>query len=949
MAREYTSYQQQAISSDATDICVAAGAGSGKTGVLVERYLRLILDSRKESLSPQLRAGVDNILVITFTDKATREMKARIVKALLDENLLDERRQIETAYISTIHGFCSRLLQENPFEAGVDPQFRVLEEPKAKRLFRQVYEGVIAAAYREDSEEIIELVASLQANRQRDDASDPLITLVGAVESVINRLRGAGRSYSEVERHYLAGERHTLQTSQQLVHDWLQPIWQEIESCRQTLDLLKSGLRMGFASAYQTLVVHTAHKNNDTVSIQDTVVSLNEILRSVTSLRDPHTAPDSREAQVFQCFQRIRNACDEAKALHKVLGEREEEAQRACYQFWGVLLKVWDAYIQEKLRQGVLDTEDLQTEALRLLETSPEVRLRYRERFLYLMVDEFQDTNAVQMRLIEVLHTPESDLKAHYRQEHFVPASREARENYLFVVGDVQQSIYAFRNAEPSLFRELERTFREESGGLHVPLSVNFRSRPEILRLIRRVFGRIWQNEATPFVPLTKGAEFANKNLPSVEIILSKSLSRSDYLVLEAEAIATRIGAIVSEQQIRITHAHDPRFGEPIDYRDIAVLLRTTTQINAYERAFARQGIPFFVVSAGRGYYTRFEVRDILNLLTVLETPLNDVALVATLRSPFVGLSLDTLHRLRAFTKNRTTLDRDAAPLYFEIEPLLESGQLERTEAEKLRQFVAIMLELRQVEDRLPVGQALERVITKTHYDARLLCRPEGRRRLANVRKLLQMANSDSVVGVREFITRLRDLEKISEREGDAPTEEEAANVVRFFTIHGAKGLEFPLVILADMSSSLSYAEKSLFVCDPHRLAMGTRIIGTEDAVYKTIAEQKRQRELKESERLLYVAMTRAREHLILSGLMGARGENWAAQVFPLLGLLEAGDTVETRLIGGQLEALVAPHSTYTTGQREVSEVHTRHKIRQRAEDLVTVLLEEVETPFQAR
>ncbi len=941
MPREYTSYQQQAISSDATDICVAAGAGSGKTGVLVERYLRLILESRRGTLAPELQASVENILVITFTDKATREMKARIVAALLAENLLDERRQIETAYISTIHGFCSRLLQENPFEAGVDPQFRVLEEPKAKRLFRKVYEDVVATAYGEEDEEFIELVATLQANRNSSDPADPLITLVGAVESVVNRLRGAGRSYSEVERHYLAGAKHTVETSRQLVHDWLEPIWNEIESCRQTLETLQRGLRAAFSNAYQTVVRHSGGDNSEIASIQDTVVALNEIQKSVATLRDPHTAPDSLEAQAYQCFQRIKNACEEAKTLHKALGEKEEEAQHACYRFWGVLLKVWGAYNQEKLRQGALDTEDLQAEALRLLEVSPEVRLRYRERFRYLMVDEFQDTNAVQMRLIEVLHTPEGELKTRYRHENFVPATREAKLNYLFVVGDVQQSIYAFRNAEPSLFRELERTFREESAGLHIPLAVNFRSRPEILRLIRRVFSRIWQREETPFVPLTKGAEFADKGLPSVEIFLSKSLSRPDYLALEAEALATRIERIVSGGQIRITHAHDPRFGEPIDYRDIAVLIRTTTHINLYERAFARQGVPFFVVSAGRGYYTRFEIRDILNLLTVLETPLNDVALVATLRSPFVGLSLDTLHRLHTYAEQSKGAQKSAQSLYFEIEPLLESGRLERAEADKLRQFVGIMEELRQVEDRLPVGHSLERIITKTHYDARLLCRPDGRRRLANVRKLLQMANSDSVVGVREFITRLRDLEKISEREGDAPTEEEAANVVRFFTIHGAKGLEFPVVALADMSSALSYAEKGLFVCDPHRLALGTRATGTEDAVYKTIAEQKRLRELKESERLLYVAMTRAREHLILSGLMGARGENWATQVFPLLGLLEAGETAETRLIAGQLEALVAPHSAYTTRSAEVSEAHTRHKIRERAEELTTELLRE--------
>ncbi len=941
MAREYTPFQQQAITTDGADICVAAGAGSGKTGVLVERYLRLILDSRNGTLPPELRAGIDNILVITFTDKATREMKARIVSALLQENLLEERRQVETAYISTIHGFCSRLLQENPFEAGVDPQFKVMDEPKAKRLLRRVYEEVIATAYREENPEVAELLASIQANRLQGDPSDPLVTLIGAIESVLNRLRGAGRTYQEIERHYLSGTKHTLQTSQQLVYDWLEPIWREIADCRETLHALHQGLRTAFSNAYQTVVRVSDTQSENNPTLQETLVSLNEVRTAVNAVRDPRSAPDSREAQTYQCFQRIKDACHQAEVLFKVLGEHEEATQRACHCFWGLLIAVWQGYNQEKARQGVLDTDDLQSEALRLLESSPEVRLRYKERFLYLMVDEFQDTNAVQMRLIEVLHTPENDLKTSYTHESFVPTPRPAKPNYLFVVGDVQQSIYAFRNAEPSLFRELERQYREDKIGTHISLAVNFRSRPEILQLVRRVFGRIWQREATPFVPLTKGASFADKSLPSIETLLSKSLSRRDYLIQEADALAARIEAIVEGQEVRITHAHDPRCGEPIEYRDIAVLLRTTTHINLYERAFARRGIPFFVVGAGRGYYTRYEIRDILNLLTVLETPLNELALVATLRSPFVGLSIDTLHHLHTFSQRNKEAKAHKQSLYFEMERLVQEGGIAPHDADKIQQFLGLMEELRHQEDRLPVGHLLERLISRTNYDARLLCRPDGRRRLANVRKLLQMANSDSVVGVREFIYRVRDLEKISEREGDAPTEEEAANVVRFFTVHGAKGLEFPMVALGDMSSPLLRQERSLFICDPHRLALGTRVAGGEDAVYKTIVAQMQEQELKESARLLYVALTRAREHLLLSGCMGGNKENWADQVFPLLGLLGAGEAAEKRLLAGDIEAWVAPHSAYTAGQQEVSEARSRQRVQHRAEEMVTAILQE--------
>ena len=237
--------------------------------------------------------------------------------------------------------------------------------------------------------------------------------------------------------------------------------------------------------------------------------------------------------------------------------------------------------------------------------------------------------------------------------------------------------------------------------------------------------------------------------------------------------------------------------------------------------------------------------------------------------------------------------------------------------AAKLREFTGVLDRLRAQADRLPVGHLLERLISETLYDARLLCRPNGRRRLANVRKLLQMANTDWTMGIREFIYRVRDMERLTAREGDAPTEEEAADVVKFLTIHSAKGLEFPVVVLADLSRNLLVPERSLFVCDPQNFAIGTKIGGEPNLAYRAIAQRREEADRKEYDRLLYVAMTRAREHLILCGNLGRnKGTTWASSLFTTLGVLEVPSEPVIQTLRGGLTARLASLADYAHAPR---------------------------------
>jgi len=932
MSRRWTDNQARAIEAWERDVCVSAGAGSGKTGVLVERFVRIVRDSLDGKLPPERCAGVGEILVITFTDKATKEMKGRIVEALNAANLREQRREVETAYISTIHSFCSRLLKENPFEAGVDPEFQPLDETQARYLLRAAFESVIERAYRQDETEITELVAAAQDERVfGSDLRDPLSALADSVEAVLDRVRGAGWRQEEVAAHWRAGRDVTAARSLAPVLCLLNSVLNELNACVEALRVLRAGVADAIEGRRRAILARaeglgSLPEASGWERVAATLAVIQEVVKEARAAGRARPVASMAEQEAREVFERIKLAARSAESLYNLCAEREEQAALLCHRFWGLLAEVWAVYTDVKRVQGVLDHDDLQAEAVHLLETSPGVLRRYQRRFRYLMVDEFQDTNPLQMRLIDLLHRSGVQVLGcsgvGNEAAQVNTRTSDHPPNNLFVVGDFQQSIYGFRNADVTLFQRMVEEYRANGTGEYVPLSDNFRSRPEILRFVNRLFAQIWRDASPPFTPLETGAKHADKDAPSIEFLLMRDPGRAVYHGKEAEALAARLRQMVEGQELRITDRGHARCGEPIRYGDIAILFRSLTDIEKYENVFARRGVPYFVVGGGRGYYARREVRDVMNVLTVLDTPLDDIALAATLRSPMVGLDVQTLYALARFARtpnieHRTSNTEHRTPLYPAIPAFLEAGGLPEGEADALRRFYEMIEALRAQEDRLPVGHLLERILEATQYDARLLVRPGGRRRLANIRKLLQMASAASVHGVADFIRRLREIEKVSDREGDAPTEEEAADVVRLMTIHKAKGLEFPVVFLADMGRSLVHLERSVFLCDPKALVLGCRLGDYKTAAYRAVERQRQEADQQESARLLYVALTRAREHLVLCGSLSSkrRAFNWADAVFPLVGVLSAPEESETRPgAGGVALRLISMDSLAAAG-----------------------------------
>jgi len=900
LSRKWTDNQLIAIGSLGEDVCVAAGAGSGKTGVLVERFLRIVRESLTESLPPEQRAGVGEILVITFTEKATREMKCRIVDELMAAGLREQRREVETAYISTIHGFCSRLLKENPFEAGVDPEFKVLDDTESRRMLHGAFEGTIERQYDAEDAEIIELVASAQDERVFGaDIRDPLAALEASARTVLDRIRGAGMRQGELALHLLEPNESVEARLKRPVVSALNRVIREVLAGRDSLATIRTGV-MGALEAVRKDILsrsETLEELGEGASWERVVAAvgaLQEIVRAALRGARARSFASENERAAQEALVRIHAAAEAAKDLYQLTVDREEEADVLCRRFLRLVSLTWEAYDGLKRAEGVLDNEDLQSEAVHLLRTSPGVLRRYQRRFRYLMVDEFQDTNPLQMELIELLHDTTSG----------------PTPNRLFVVGDVQQSIYGFRNANASIFQEMERTFQTEGRGRHVTLADNFRARPELLRFVNYLFEQIWRGQGTPFTPLSPGATHAEKNPPSIEFLVTRDTGRPHYVATEARALARRIRKMVERREVKITDCGRPDVGRPVGYRDIAILLRGLTDIERYEKVFLEEGLPYFVVGGGRGYYARAEIRDVMNVLTVIDTPLDDLALVATLRSPMVGLDTGTLYALARFAQK----EGKRIPIYPLIPAFVASVDAPSEERQALDRFYATMEKLRKDEDRGPVGRLLERILAETEFDAKLLLRPAGRRRLANVRKLLQMASASSTRGVGDFIRRLREVEKLSDREGDAPTEEEASDVVRVMTIHKAKGLEFPVVFLADLGRSLAFTENSLFVCDPKALAIGCKLNDYQTATYRTVVEERKRREREESNRLLYVALTRPREHLILCGATQGRSrDTWANMVFGHMAITQP-DRPQTRIGPGGIAAYITPMEALTGG-----------------------------------
>jgi ATP-dependent exoDNAse (exonuclease V) beta subunit len=742
-------------------VFVSAGAGTGKTLVLVERFANAVCDE-----------GVDvgSVLVITYTERAAGELRGRIRRELLDRGRADLARQLDGAWISTIHGFCFRLLKAYPFAAGLDPRFRVLDDSQARVLRGEAFEQALDEFCAGEDPRRLGLLATYGAGGLRR-------MLTGVYET----LRAAGRPL-ELD----LGEGPALA--------------RRIEALREAARCLidEEGNEEQRAQAARMLEVLERDRQ------AEDLLDLSEF------------ATRGGERERFATYEAARKAVEQA-ALDELATRDRDLLQELLEGFAR-------AYAGAKERESGVDFEDLQLTARDLLREHDEIRRREAWRFRAVMVDEFQDTNRLQCDLIDLIAGDE-----------------------LFFVGDEFQSIYGFRHADVNVFRAR----REEAGSIQ-PLTLNYRSRPEVLAAVNHLFGSDFGDE---FQPLAASGDFPDPVFGTpVELLVTDKASHSGtgthWRRGEARSVARRVKELVE------SGAAKP--GE------IVLLFAAGTDAEWYEQELRELGLPTYRTT-GRGYFGQQQVADLLAYLRLLHNRYDDEALVTVLASPLVGVSNDALVLLRRSSSKR--------PLFKGLERALPEG-LDPRDERLFQAFRQRFERLVAASRTLSLERLCEEIVAAHDYDLAVLAQWDGRRRYANLRKLARLARSyEELRGadIEGFVRFVREQDEAGAKELEAVAEEEDADVIRLLTIHAAKGLEFKVVVVADAGRdraapgvdeilALPDGRFGFRVADP---ATGLRKPTT---AYEEVRAASREEAEAERRRLYYVAMTRAVDRLIVAG-----------------------------------------------------------------------------------
>jgi len=754
--------QWAAVECEAADICVVAGPGSGKTRVLIERFAWLVE-----------RRGIDpgRILAITFTEKAANEMKQRLT--LRFAHAPELREKIETAWLSTIDAFCARLLGEHAIEAGLPPDFAVLEPAQAARLQRQAAEDVLDELFAERPVDMRRLLEGLDLST-RDDGRQPDVAqaLIDVYETMrlagVHELPAAGRAQDvSCKARELAA---AIGGDASLMGEGAAPL-------------------LDWVARFLSLPAEVAREH---FAIVGTMPPLQRIPRK--------SAAASAASQLKK----------------EILPRLEAQWITASHTGLPELLRTAIERLDRRFRhakhaQSVVDFTDLEEKTIQLLESDSDLRRQIASRFDHLLMDELQDTNRLQWRLVALV-----------------------RQN-LFAVGDINQSIYGFRHADRTVFSE----YRSRAQVLE--LTENYRSQREILRTIEQL---VAGQPGVEHRALQAKRDCAAVRSPVVELFAGCGDRAEED---EAAQVASRI------REWRDSNAYE--FG------DIAILVRTLNSTRPFEEALDRRNIPF-LISGGRTFLEARETRDLMAFLAALVNPLDDIAMLTVLRSPLVGWSDE-----RIMLAGREGWQQEFENLF---------GRIRR-----LAGFIS--------PDRL-IAQALDECGYGTAMNERAR---------ANIDKFLAWIRREDRARPRPLAELLDDLEALREiqAEAEAPPPD-ATDAVRIMTIHGAKGLEFPAVFVSAMHRR---ADRSMpaIVFDPG-IGLGIKWRnpatgkGVHDAAHRAIADRRKREEDEEENRLLYVAMTRAEDRLILSYAERKQQSAWvklASQIQPSIAVVDENTT----------------------------------------------------------
>ncbi len=856
----WTDQQRRAIDAREVSVALSAGAGCGKTSVLTERFLAHFQPLDPAALNPD---QLGELVAITFTDRAAREMRDRIRREcygrLKDTNPSDVAattywakllRSLDAARVGTIHSFCASLLRAHAVEAKIDPQFGVLEQSAADTLLSELIDDELRRLLSERDENVIGLLVTFRLDELRGMLAD-LATrrdrdqFARWLGTDLDKLLDAWAEFHA--NHVLAATARRVACCG--AANRIRAVLQEPVSSHATmqarrlivlelLDQLPKGEpARNLANDFQRLHEHAKVQGAGTVKQWFDPAAYQEFMSAAADLRETIAA-----ARPLLEFNR-ESARPVAVASLAVLALAHQVAQE---------------YARRKRELAMLDFDDLLVAAHQLLAAPDHASLRRRlsSQIRLLLVDEFQDTDRVQVGLIEAL------------------CESNVARGKLFFVGDHKQSIYRFRGAEPQVFAELQSRIPDRG---RLQLSHNFRSQPAIVQFVNALF----YQELNDYEPLIAVHQQVGP-LPAIEFLWAPAeeneegrSTAEDWRPREAEWITRRLRAMLDSREPRVWQPgpDGKPTARPVEPRDIAILFRAMGSVAEYEQELTRYQIPYYLVG-GHAYYAQQEIFDLMNLLRSLVSTADSLSLAGALRSPFFSLADETLYWLAQHPEGL------AAGLFAATLP----AELPAAERNKVQLAASTILRLRAVKDRISIAALIHRALDLTGYDAALLVEFMGERKLANLRKLIEQARTFDRAGMfslADFIEQLSNFVARQPKEPLAATHPEATDVVRLMSIHMAKGLEFPVVVVPDLARRLPPdRSRADFTAELGPMVKmqdeetGRRIVGG----YELHAEVANQQDELETRRLLYVAATRAADYLLLSSgveKLGATPTPW--------------------------------------------------------------------------
>jgi len=801
---------------------IEAAAGTGKTTVLVTRIINLI------------RAGdarLEEIVAITFTEKAAAELKVKLRQKLEEElstvSNPDEQNRLSKAIsdlermqVTTIHSFCGSLLRERPVEAGLDPNFEIADDLTSSLVQTEVWEGW------------------LEKQMNANDLALRRAVLIGITPEQIRKVSQFVLGNHDVLQYLPSPP--SLEEVEKTIGQFIKPFQKSVHSLNHLKKYCKNPDEDKAAQKIDQL-------NEQFLKLQ----SLPQEEKGIFIFKETHVGSskpgNQKNWESKGYLEDVRKEINQLSQAHDEVRSTIADSVMAALAEW--LTDYIKAYEQAKRERNLLDFNDLLMIARSMLKEHPQVREYFRDRYKFLLVDEFQDTDPLQAEIVFFLSEEEKG-KAKEWKDVRVSTKR------LFLVGDPKQSIYRFRRADIEMYEEAKKRMGESR---LLNISQNFRCAPSIVRVVNRIFQDLIKppedGQYQPgYVPLHFGRK--KETVPPEHGIVLLYPPRNENIVFkkvddcrlwESRCIASFIQRVVSEEKWQVWDDSDQSF-RPIMFKDIAILMRTYIPLNSLEESLRSFEVDYRVVG-GKHFYKRQEVQQLLTVLQAIDNPNDKVSLIAALRSPFFGVSDEELFLFHA---NGGSLN-----------------YLQEARGTNLEQPFCLLRELHEVRNQASVAALLKRFYEATSGLVLFLLKPQGEQRVANLMKIGDVARAldeRGMLSFRGFVHWLSERREEEAEEEEPPTLERGDNFVRLLTIHRAKGLEFPVVILADLAYKAGGREDFIIDRNGERIAIkvGPKDSGFQTANYEELSQWEEKRGEAEERRLLYVGMTRARDFLVL-------------------------------------------------------------------------------------